>query len=88
MLKKCPICNKMYNAGEYYCLKCRYKLIDAESPKDSTPKQINAPTCPTCGSTNLKKISDLKRASHWLAFGFASKTAQSQFECLSCGYKW
>lgn len=48
----------------------------------------NIPTCPTCGSTKLKKISDIKRAGHWLAFGFLSQTARSQFECENCGYKW
>ncbi len=53
------------------------------------PKQdINTPKCPTCGSTNIKKISSVSKAAHGLAFGLFSKTARSQFECLNCHYKW
>lgn len=48
----------------------------------------NIPKCPTCQSDNVKKISDVKRAVHGIAWGFLSKTAFSQFECKNCGYKW
>lgn len=48
----------------------------------------NVPKCPTCGSTNIKKISSVSKAAHGLAFGLFSKTARSQFECLNCHYKW
>lgn len=48
----------------------------------------NRPKCPTCQSTNLKKISATKRATHGYLFGIFSKTAFSQFECKNCGYKW
>lgn len=48
----------------------------------------NLPKCPTCGSTNIKKISDLRKGIHGLAWGILSKTARSQFECRNCGYKW
>ena len=44
--------------------------------------------CPTCGSTNVKRISDTKKATHAIAFGIYSKTAFSQFECEDCHYKW
>ena len=54
--------------------------------------------CHTCKSrfeyskkrykTKLKKISNIKRSGYWLTFGFASKVAQSQFECENCEYKW
>lgn len=48
----------------------------------------NVPKCPTCGSTNIKRISSLSRATHGFAFGLLSKTARSQFECKNCRYKW
>lgn len=48
----------------------------------------NAPKCPTCSSTDIKRISGMKRALHGYAFGIFSKTAFSQFECQHCGYKW
>lgn len=44
--------------------------------------------CPTCGSTNVKKISVASKAVGAGLFGLFSKTAKSQFECSSCGYKW
>lgn len=50
--------------------------------------QPNIPRCPTCNSTNIKKISSLSRAAHGYAFGLFSKTARSQFECRNCGYKF
>ena len=53
--------------------------------KEPTP---HLPTCPTCGSTNVQKISGLSRAAHGYMFGLFSKTAKSQFCCKSCGYKW
>ena len=48
----------------------------------------NQPKCPTCGSTNIQRISTLKRAAHGYLFGLFSNTARSQFECLNCKYKF
>lgn len=56
----------------------------------AAPKTVtaNIPKCPTCQSTRIKRISNAKRSLHAFAFGIFSKTAQSQFECENCGYKW
>ena len=54
-------------------------------------RQLNnahQPKCPMCGSTNIHKISGVKRATHGLAFGLFSKTARSQWECGNCHNKW
>ncbi len=51
------------------------------------PKK-DVPRCPICQSTKIQKISAMKRATHGYLFGFFSKTAHSQFECKSCGYKF
>ena len=53
-----------------------------------SPKQSNKPKCPTCGSTNIEKISITKKAVGAFGFGLFSKTARSQFYCKDCGYKW
>ena len=48
----------------------------------------NLPTCPTCGSTNVQKISGTKR---WLStglFGLASSDVGKTMKCKNCGYKW
>lgn len=62
------------------------KLINPPQPQ--TKPQPNTPKCPTCNSTNIKKISSLSRAAHGYAFGLFSKTARSQFECKNCGMKF
>lgn len=44
--------------------------------------------CPTCGSTNIQKISGTKR---WLStglFGLASSDVGKTMRCKNCGYKW
>ena len=48
----------------------------------------NLPKCPTCGSTNIEKISSFDKAAGAVMFGLFSKTAKSQFKCRKCGYKW
>ena len=48
----------------------------------------NQPKCPICNSTNVQRISTLKRASHAYLFGLFSNTAKSQFECLNFKYKF
>lgn len=46
------------------------------------------PKCPTCGSTNIEKISVGSKIVGAGLFGLFSKTARSQFRCNNCGYKW
>ena len=50
----------------------------------------NIPHCPTCGSTNIRRISTGSKAAGVAMFGIFSKTAKCQFECLNpnCRYKW
>ncbi|MFR2491760.1 MAG: hypothetical protein ACLS9B_14705 [Coprococcus comes] len=54
----------------------------------TTQQSSNVPHCPTCGSTNIKKISATSKVVGAGLFGLFSKTARSQFECKDCGYKW
>ena len=50
--------------------------------------ETNIPKCPTCGSTDIGKISSFDKAAGAVMFGLFSKTAKSQFKCRNCGYKW
>ena len=45
-------------------------------------------TCPTCGSTNTKKISALSKGVSVGLFGIFSQKVKHQFHCNSCGYEW
>lgn len=61
-------------------------LSDDENDIYKQPQNI--PRCPTCNSTNIKKISAVSKAGGMFMFGIFSKTAKSQFQCEDCGYKW
>lgn len=56
--------------------------------QESATQQQNVPKCPTCGSTNIKKIS---AGSRWLStglFGISSGKMGKSMECRNCGYKF
>lgn len=48
----------------------------------------NKPRCPTCGSTNIEKISLGKKAVGGALFGIFSSNVRKSMHCKSCGYKW
>lgn len=48
----------------------------------------NTPKCPTCGSTDIKKISATKRWVGTGLFGLASSNMGKTMQCNSCGYKF
>lgn len=85
------------NKYEYSCQMQmeRDELVAQRDARSTEPIQYTPqpapplkPKCPTCSSTNIKRISSFKRGVHGLAWGLLSKTARSQFECKNCGYKW
>lgn len=78
----------IYEAKEiYFKIKDNKTLLE---PITCEPKiqSLNQPHCPTCGSTNIEKISATSKAVGAVAFGLFSKTAKSQYKCKNCGYKW
>lgn len=46
------------------------------------------PKCPTCGSTNVKRISGGERAASIIGFGIFSKKIGKSYKCLNCKYTW
>ena len=57
-------------------------------PTKQTQPARNVPRCPTCGSTNIEKISTGKKAMGFLAVGILSSNARNTYNCKNCGYKW
>ena len=49
---------------------------------------LNKPKCPTCGSTNIRKIGGIERGASIAAFGIFSKKINKTFKCNNCGYTW
>lgn len=52
--------------------------------------EANVPKCPTCGSTNIRKITATEKAAGVVIFGLFSNKRKYQFECQNpkCKYKW
>ena len=46
---------------------------------------LNKPHCPTCNSTNIKKISGLSKAGSVAMFGIFSQKVKKQWHCNGCG---
>lgn len=46
------------------------------------------PHCPTCGSTNVKKLDALDRAVSVGTLGVLSNKINKSFKCKDCGYTW
>lgn len=51
-------------------------------------QKANVPKCPTCGSTNVEKISTAKKAFGFAMVGLFSSNLGKTMECKNCGYKW
>ena len=65
-----------------------YKPDDTVNKKQILLQDTLKPLCPTCGSTDIQKISGTKR---WLStglFGLASSDIGKSMCCKKCGYKW
>ena len=59
-----------------------------EHPEEFVPKSPPVPKCPTCQSTNIKKIGAFDRVTSVAFLGLASSKIGKQFQCNNCGYKW
>ncbi len=65
----------------------RKKEYEAQVDRDlaaigSTPK------CPTCGSTNVHKISGLERGASVMTLGLFSKKINKSYKCGNCKHTW
>lgn len=94
---KCPICgvNVREHSNGNKCGVCGYDFTTSKeeldkilhNPQPSTQPQ-NIPKCPTCGSTNIEKISVGKKIKGSMLFGLFSNDAKKQMRCKDCGYKF
>lgn len=66
---------------EYQLKMSQFKANLKQQESSKKIEDDNKPKCPTCGSTNIEKISLGKKAVGGALFGLFSKTARSQFRC-------
>ena len=102
-VKKCKNCKRKYPKIFIKCPKCNQQLIKLSTENKQLDKQVNEikkeiqeyqenqsniPKCPTCGSTNICKISTGKKALGFVTVGIFSSNFGKTMECKQCGYKW
>ena len=51
-------------------------------------EQSNVPKCPTCSSTNIKRISTTSKVVNTALFGLLGTKRHKMFKCCNCGYEW
>lgn len=92
--EQCPLCSAkkphiITDNIKEVCSVCGYVFNEnyVKKHKDLLPEK-NLPTCPTCGSTNIEKISAAKKVSGSLLFGIFSSDIRNSMHCKDCGYKW
>ncbi len=55
----------------------------------TSDSMAHVPRCPTCGSTNVRRITGARKAGRVALLGvFAAPKAMKSFECLNCGARW
>ena len=60
----------------------------AERNKAGLNPLDNLPKCPTCGSTNLSRLSGVGMITMFGGFGVTDGNAGKTFKCNNCGYRW
>lgn len=83
---------KLYqeNPIEYQLKMAQFKtqLEQTKQLQNNKPETTNQPKCPTCGSTNIEKISIKQKAVGGVLFGLFSSNVRKTMHCKNCGYKW
>lgn len=51
-------------------------------------REAKLPHCPTCNSTNLRKISTTSKVLNTAAFGLLGTKRHKQWHCNNCGHEW
>lgn len=73
---------------EYQLKISQFKANLKQQESSKKVEEDDRPKCPTCGSTNIEKISLGKKAVGGALFGIFSSNVRKSMHCKSCGYKW
>lgn len=94
---ECPLCKQkshVLKGIEDTCAICGY-VFNFEECKNKNPNwklgdesQSNIPHCPTCNSTNIKRISTTAKVTNIAMFGLLGNKRKKTFHCNNCKYEW
>lgn len=60
----------------------------SDDENDIYKQPSNLPKCPTCNSTNIRKIKAGERTASIIGFGIFSRKANKTWKCENCGHLW
>lgn len=60
----------------------------ANTQSNNISQSSNQPKCPTCGSTNIRKIKTGERMASIIGFGIFSRKANKTWKCENCDHLW
>lgn len=72
----------------YHDMESKKRVSEAMAKHAGTISSSNIPKCPTCSSTNLKKISVTSKVTNTALFGIFGTKRHKTFHCNNCGYEW
>ena len=87
----CSIIDDMFKFNNYKFPDNYQDLYDAmceSNVKRREEREANLPKCPTCSSTNLKKISTTAKVANTALWGIFGTKRHKTYHCNSCGYEW
>lgn len=64
------------------------KRANERAQRQQLQQAQNQPKCPTCGSTNVEKISVGQKIGGSFLFGVFSSNVRNTMHCKNCGSKW
>lgn len=87
LIRKVIKLNEITNCGLVQAKEIAQKYhIEQESSKPK--EEDNRPKCPTCGSTNLSKVSTMSKAGSVFMWGLFSQKVKKTWHCNNCKYEW
>lgn len=83
-------CQAIVNLKEKDPIEYQLKLsqFKTQVQQQKQQQESTVPRCPTCSSTNLKKISGLSKAGSVAMWGLLSQKVKKTYHCNKCGYEW
>lgn len=62
--------------------------VEQQKQLKKSEEESSKPHCPTCGSTNIKKISGLSKVGSVAMWGILSRKVHKQWHCNNCSSEW